>query len=46
KLYFDHPARVDYRLFLLGVFVVAVIVAGMLLKRYLIARYRLQLEVK
>lgn len=45
KLYFDHPARVDYRLFLLGAFVVAVIAAGMLLKRYLIARYRLRLEV-
>ena len=44
KLYFDHPARVDYRLFLLGGFVVAVITAGVLLKRHLIARYRLRLE--
>jgi hypothetical protein len=44
KLYFDHPARVDYRLFLLGTFVVVVIVLGMLLKRYLIARYRVWLE--
>jgi len=44
RLYFDHPARVDYRLFLLGGFVVAVIVSGLLLKRYLIARYRLRLE--
>jgi hypothetical protein len=44
KLYFDHPARVDYRLFLLGGFVVAVITSGVLLKRHLIARYRLRLE--
>ncbi len=44
KLYFDHPARVDYRLFLLGAFVAILIVSGMLFKRYLIARYRLRLE--
>jgi hypothetical protein len=44
KLYFDHPARVDYQVFALGAFVVAVIASGLLLKRYLIARYRLRLE--
>lgn len=40
KLYFDHGTRVDYRLFLFGAFVVAVIVLGVSLKRRLIARYR------
>ncbi|MBM4124079.1 MAG: hypothetical protein FJ246_03850 [Nitrospira sp.] len=44
KLYFDQPARVDYRLFLLGAFVVAVIAGGLKLKRHLIARYRLRLD--
>ncbi|MBI4400761.1 MAG: hypothetical protein HY581_03925 [Nitrospirae bacterium] len=44
KLYFDHGSRVDYRLFLLGAFVVAVIAFGLMLKRYLIARYRMRLE--
>lgn len=46
KLYFDHPARVDYRVFLLGCFVVGVIVSGLMLKRYLIDQYRLRLEAK
>ncbi|TAJ30744.1 MAG: hypothetical protein EPO64_02975, partial [Nitrospirae bacterium] len=40
KLYFDQPARVDYRLFLLGAFVIAVIACGVRIKRSLIARYR------
>ena len=40
KLYFDHGARVDYRLLLFGAFVVAVIVLGISLKRRLIAHYR------
>ena len=44
KLYFDHGVRVDYRLFLFVAFVAAVVVAGILLKRYLITRYRLRLE--
>lgn len=46
KLYFDHGARVDYRLFLLGAFVVAVIACGIMLKRSLIARYRVRLETQ
>lgn len=46
KLYFDHGSRVDYRLFLLGAFVVAAIALGIMLKRYLIARYRARLETQ
>jgi hypothetical protein len=45
KLYFDHGARVDYRFFLFGSFVVVVIVLGISLKRYLIARYRERLGI-
>jgi hypothetical protein len=45
RLYFDHGARVDYRLALYGAFVAAVIAAGLLVKRYLIARYRVRLEM-
>lgn len=45
KLYFDHGARVDYRFFLFGTFVVVVIVLGVSLKRYLIARYRERLGI-
>lgn len=45
KLYFDHGARVDYRLFLFIGFVAAVVVSGMLLKRYLVTRYRVRLEL-
>lgn len=45
KLYFDHGPRVDYRLLLLGVFVLLVIGVGIWLNRALIARYRLRLEV-
>ena len=44
KLYFDHGARVDYHLFVFVAFVAAVLVSGILLQRYLIARYRLRLE--
>lgn len=44
KLYFDHGERVDYRLLLFVAFVAAIIVSGVLLKRYLIAQYRLRLE--
>lgn len=45
KLYFDHGSRVDYRLFLLGAFVLGVIGSGVLLERYLIARYRMRLGI-
>ncbi len=45
KLYFDHGSRVDYRLFLLGAFLLAVIVSGIVLERYLIARYRMRLGI-
>jgi hypothetical protein len=44
KLYFDHGARVDYHLFVFVVFVTAVVASGILLQRYLIARYRVRLE--
>lgn len=44
KLYFDHGALVDDRLFLLAAFLVLVVAAGIALERYLIARYRLRLE--
>jgi hypothetical protein len=43
KLYFDHGLRADYRLFLFGAFVLAVLVGGMAAKRYLIARYRIRI---
>jgi hypothetical protein len=46
RLYFEHGTRVDYRLFLLGAFIAAVIALGLLLKRYLITRYRLRLETQ
>jgi hypothetical protein len=45
KLYFDHGARADYRLLLFVSFVVALVISGILLKRYLISRYRLRLEM-
>lgn len=45
KLYFDHGARVDYRLFLLGGLVSAVVASGVMLERYLIARYRMRLGI-
>lgn len=44
KLYFDHGARVDYHLLVFVVFVATVVVSGILMQRYLIARYRLRLE--
>lgn len=46
KLYFDHGSRVDYRLFVLAGFVVAVIALGLMLKHYLITRYRGRLETR
>jgi hypothetical protein len=45
KLYFDHGVRVDYHLFLFVAFVAAVVISGIVLKKYLIARYRLRLEM-
>jgi hypothetical protein len=45
RLYFDHGARVDYRLLLYGGFVAAVIVFGIMVKRFLIARYRIRLDM-
>ncbi|MBA2252796.1 MAG: hypothetical protein H0W13_08850, partial [Nitrospirales bacterium] len=44
KLYFNYGARVDYRVFVFGGFVVAIIMFGIWLKRYLIRRYRMHLE--
>lgn len=46
KLYFDHGAQVDYRLFLLAAFVAAVIALGVTAKRHLIARYRMRLDMQ
>ncbi len=43
KLYFDHGGHLDLRVLILGGTVVAVVVLGVTLKRYLIARYRLRL---
>src|SRR5574341_408626 len=45
KLYFDHGVRVDYRLFLFVVFVAAVVASGVIVKRHLVTRYRLRLEI-
>lgn len=44
KLYFDYGAQVDYRVFVFGGFVVAIIIFGIWLKRYLIRRYRMHLQ--
>ena len=43
KLYFDHGAMVDYRLFGYMAFVAAVVALGLRLKRHLVARYRVRL---
>jgi len=45
KLYFDHGGRFDLRVLILGVIVLAVVAGGVSLKRYLIERYRLRLDV-
>ena len=45
KLYLDHGPRVDYRLLVLVVSVLLVIGLGMMLNRYLIARYRVRMKV-
>ncbi|HJU06052.1 MAG TPA: hypothetical protein VJ692_12950 [Nitrospiraceae bacterium] len=44
KLYFDHGVRVDYRLFLFAGFIIAIIIFGFALRRFLIRRYRRRLE--
>ncbi|MGH7208599.1 MAG: hypothetical protein ACREIL_04355 [Nitrospiraceae bacterium] len=46
KLYFDDGVRMDYRVFILGAFVAAVVVLGIALKRSLIARYRGRLPTR
>lgn len=46
KLYFDHGAQVDYRLFLLAAFVATVIALGVTIQRRLIARYRMRLDMQ
>lgn len=45
QYYFDQGVRADFRLLGLALFVVAVLVSGMWARRYLVARYRLQLEM-
>ena len=44
RLYFDYGAQVDYRVFVFGAFVIAIIIFGIWLKRYLIRRYRMHLQ--
>lgn len=46
KLYFDYGPQVDYRIVVLGVFFLVIISAGIMLNRYLIARYRARLEAQ
>jgi hypothetical protein len=43
RLYFKHADYVDYRLFVLGLFVALITVFGILITRLLVARYRLRL---
>lgn len=44
KLYFDYGAQVDDRVLIFGAFVVAIIIFGIWLKRYLIRRYRMRVQ--
>lgn len=44
RLYFDHGSQVDYRLLLYATFTAVVLGLGILVNRYLIARYRKRLE--
>ncbi|MFQ5993401.1 MAG: hypothetical protein ACE5NA_13280, partial [Nitrospiraceae bacterium] len=44
KLYYDRGVRADYRLFLIIGFAVMIMVVGLLLKRFLVARYRHRLD--
>jgi hypothetical protein len=43
NLYFDHGLRADYRLFLFAAFVILLVGGGIVIKRYLIGRYRIRL---
>ena len=45
RYYFDRGIQADYRLIGFVVFVAAVIASGLLIRRYLVSRYRLQLEL-
>lgn len=45
RYYVDHGIRADYRLVWWVAFVAAIILFGMLTRRYLVNRYRLQLEL-
>ena len=45
RYYFDHGIRSDFRLFGLALFVGAVLLFGLWARRYLVARYRLQLDL-
>ena len=44
KFYLDYGPLVDYRLFLVAAFVIVILVFGVVLKRYLVNRYRMKLE--
>ena len=44
RYYVDAGVRSDFRLLALALFVVAVLLVGMWIRRYLVSRYRLQLE--
>lgn len=44
RLYFDHGALVDYRLFALVLFIACVVIFGTIMKRFLVGRYRIRLE--
>ena len=45
QYYFDRGIQADYRLMGFVVFVAAVMMSGLLIRRYLVSRYRLQLEL-
>ena len=46
KLHYGDSVRMDYRVFILGAFAATVVVLGIALKRYLIARYRGRLRTQ
>ena len=45
RYYFDRDIQADYRLMAFVGFIAAVIMSGLLIRRYLVSRYRLQLEL-
>lgn len=45
RYYFDRGIQADYRLMAFVGFVAAVILSGLVVRRYLVSRYRLQLEL-